>query len=152
MTSNSCVLTDDISGLSIGVGLLRIPFPESRQFRERKEKGIKGAAPGVFWQETKAMLAKEWRMCVYAIILMTLFNYYSHTSQDSYTTMMIDQKGLENTGASVASILMKTGACVGGTIMGYMSQFVGRRRTMVSRLQLVISKGRTDNTRSAPLS
>lgn len=109
-------------------------FPESRQFRERKEKGIKSAGAGVFWKETKSMLAKEWRMCVYCIILMTWFNYYSHTSQDSYTTMMIDQKGLPNTGASVASILMKTGACVGGTIMGYLSQWAGRRRTMVSAL------------------
>jgi predicted MFS family arabinose efflux permease len=120
------------AGLSIGVGLIRIAFPESRQFRERKAKGQKGAAPGVFWAETKEMLKKEWRMCIYCIILMTWFNYYSHTSQDSYTTFMIDQKGLDNTGASVASILMKTGACVGGTILGYFSQWYGRRRTMVS--------------------
>jgi MFS family permease len=114
------------------VGLIRIVFPESKQFRERKAKGQKGAAPGVFWQETKAMLKKEWRMCIYCIILMTWFNYYSHTSQDSYTTFMIDQKGLDNTGASIASILMKTGACVGGTIIGYFSQWYGRRRAMVT--------------------
>lgn len=118
--------------MSIGVGLIRIAFPESKQFRERKAAGQKGAAPGVFWKETKEMLKKEWRMCIYCIILMTWFNYYSHTSQDSYTTFMIDQKGLDNTGASVASILMKTGACVGGTILGYFSQWYGRRRTMVT--------------------
>jgi hypothetical protein len=40
---------------------------------------------------------------------------YSHSSQDSYTTFMLTQKGLKNAGASRASILMKTGACVGGT-------------------------------------
>lgn len=67
------------AGLSIGVGLLRIAFPESKQFRERKAAGHKGAAPGVFWAETKKMLVQEWRMCVYCIILMTWFNYYSHT-------------------------------------------------------------------------
>lgn len=116
------------AGMSIGVGLIRIVFPESKQFRERKAMGHKGAAPGVFWAEIKQMLAREWRMCVYCIVLMTWFNYYSHTSQDSYTTFMIDQKGLDNTGASVASILMKTGACVGGTILGYFSQWYGRRR------------------------
>ena len=77
------------------------------------------------------MVAQEWRMCIYCIILMTWFNYYSHTSQDSYTTFMLTQKGLGNTGASVASILMKTGACVGGTIIGYFSQWFGRRRAMV---------------------
>jgi MFS family permease len=37
---------------------------------------------------------------------------------------------MNNTVASTASILMKTGACVGGTIIGYLSQWVGRRRAM----------------------
>ncbi|KAJ5788357.1 Major facilitator superfamily domain general substrate transporter [Penicillium paradoxum] len=95
------------AGLSIGVGLIRICFPESN------------------------MLGKEWRMCIYCIILMTWFNYYSHTSQDSYTTFMLTAKELDNAGASRASILMKTGACVGGTIIGYLSQFFGRRRAII---------------------
>lgn len=38
------------------------------------------------------------------------FNYYSHSSQDSYTTFMRQGKGLDNAAASRASILMKTGA------------------------------------------
>lgn len=70
-------------------------------------------------------------MCIYCIVLMTWFNYYSHTSQDSYTTFMLEQKELNNAGASRASILMKTGACVGGTIIGYLSQFIGRRRAII---------------------
>lgn len=44
---------------------------------------------------------------------------------------MISQKGLNNAGASRASIMMKVGACVGGTILGYVSQWFGRRRTIV---------------------
>lgn len=119
------------AGLSIGVGLLRIAFPESKQFVARKAEGHKSVPPSVFWVEIKLMLAKEWRMCIYCVILMTWFNYYSHTSQDSYTTFMLTEKGLNNTGASVASILMKTGACVGGTCIGYLSQWIGRRRAMV---------------------
>lgn len=70
-------------------------------------------------------------MCVYCTLLMTWFNYYSHTSQDSYTTFMLEEKELDNSGASRASIIMKVGACVGGTIIGYLSQFVGRRRAIV---------------------
>jgi hypothetical protein len=56
----------------------------------------------------------------------------SHTSQDSYTTFMRQAKGLNNAAASRASIWMKVGACVGGCIIGYMSQFVGRRRAMIA--------------------
>ena len=59
------------AGISIGVGLIRILFPESKQFIEAKKAGKQAKAPGVFWLETKKMLAKEWRMCIYCIILMT---------------------------------------------------------------------------------
>ncbi|OOF96417.1 hypothetical protein ASPCADRAFT_144850 [Aspergillus carbonarius ITEM 5010] len=119
------------AGISIGVGIIRIFFPESKQFIEAKKAGKVSADPGVFWRETKQMLAQEWKMCIYCVILMTWFNYYSHTSQDSYTTFMLTQKDLNNAAASRASILMKTGACVGGTIIGYLSQFFGRRRAII---------------------
>ncbi|KAI5857398.1 carboxylic acid transport protein [Durotheca rogersii] len=118
------------AGLSILAGLIRCCFPESKQFREAKAAGHHISA-GDFWRETKSMLAQEWRMCIYCIILMTWFNYYSHTSQDSYTTFMLSSKELPNDAATRASILMKTGACVGGTIIGYLSQFIGRRRAIV---------------------
>ncbi|KAF9026755.1 hypothetical protein BDZ89DRAFT_1261324 [Hymenopellis radicata] len=58
---------------------------------------------------------------IYCIVLMTWFNYYSHSSKDSY-----------NDSSSRASILMNTGACVGGTIIAWLSQFVRRRRAIVA--------------------
>ena len=120
------------AGMSIAVGCVRLLFPESAQFIAAKKEGkAQGKSAGAFWQSTKVMLAQEWKMCIYCIILMTWFNYYSHTSQDSYTTFMLTSKELKNAGASRASILMKTGACVGGTIIGYVSQFVGRRRAII---------------------
>jgi putative sialic acid transporter len=118
------------AGLSIAAGLLRCCFPESKQFIEHKKTGQQVTASD-FWKETKSMLAQEWRMVIYCIILMTWFNYYSHTSQDSYTTFMTDQKELAGLGPTRASIWMKTGACVGGTIIGYLSQWIGRRRAIV---------------------
>jgi hypothetical protein len=60
------------AGLSIGVGLLRIGFPESKQFRDRKAEGHKTVTAGVFWGEVRVMIGQEWRLCVYAIILMTV--------------------------------------------------------------------------------
>ena len=44
---------------------------------------------------------------------------------------MKEAKGLSNAPATRASIWMKVGACVGGTIIGYVSQFVGRRRAII---------------------
>lgn len=130
------------AGLSIGVGLIRMAFPESQQFIEAKKSGQKKGGASHFWKETKVMLGQEWKMCIYCIILMTWFNCksfkrkkghpecranispldYSHTSQDSYTTFMITEKGLDNAGASRASILMKAGACVRTTYLFRASQ------------------------------
>ncbi|EEQ30632.1 hypothetical protein McanMca71_000670 [Microsporum canis] len=123
------------AGISFLSGIIRIFLPESKQFlaarKERKEGKRDGASAGKFWNETRAMLAKDWKLVIYCIFLMAWFNFYSHTSQDSYTTFMLTQKALDNSAASRASILMKAGACVGGTIIGYISQWFGRRRSMV---------------------
>ncbi|KAL7919161.1 MFS general substrate transporter [Trichoderma austrokoningii] len=119
------------AGLSLSVGAIRVFFPESQQFLDAKRAGKRASSPGSFWREARTMLRQEWKMCAYCVVLMTWFNYYSHTSQDSYTTFMLVQKRLDNTGASRASIVMKVGASVGGTVMGYLSQFLGRRRTMM---------------------
>lgn len=64
------------AGLSIGVDLIRICFPESQQFIEAKKLGKNGGktAPSAFWKETKIMLGQQWKMCLYCIILMTWFN------------------------------------------------------------------------------
>ena len=44
---------------------------------------------------------------------------------------MKTQKELSEDASKRASILMKTGACVGGTIIGYFSQWFGRRRSII---------------------
>jgi len=44
---------------------------------------------------------------------------------------MITQKQLGGPGSNRASIIMKVGACVGGTIIGHVSQSFGRRRSIV---------------------
>jgi MFS family permease len=63
------------AGLSIGVGLIRVFFPESKQFIEAKEAGKKGnLVASAFWKETRVMLQQQWKMCVYCVILMTWFN------------------------------------------------------------------------------
>lgn len=118
------------AGFSFAVGFLRLFWPESKQFTEAS-KATKGSGTKNFRKSFTDMLKKEWKVCIYAIIIMSWFNWFSHSSQDSYTTFMLSGKQLKNDAASRASILMKTGACVGGTIWGYMSQWIGRRRAMI---------------------
>ncbi|KAI1008117.1 hypothetical protein K3495_g104 [Podosphaera aphanis] len=113
------------------VGFLRILFPESQQFLAIKEGCQMNSHSAVSWSNIKRMLATQYKTCLYCTLLMTWFNFYSHATQDSYTTLM-KEKGLDNSAASQASIWMEVGACVGGTVMGYISQFFGRRRTIIA--------------------
>jgi MFS family permease len=71
------------AGLSIGIGLIRICFPESKQFLEAKKNGRKNITAGAFFKETKVMLGQEWKMCVYCVILMSWFNFYRYASECS---------------------------------------------------------------------
>ncbi|TAQ87073.1 hypothetical protein B7494_g4590 [Chlorociboria aeruginascens] len=119
------------AGLSLGVGVIRMLLPESNQFIEAKKIGKKGITAHAFWVQTRKMIRLEWRMVIYCCILMSWFTYISHVTQDSYTTFLLTSKGLDNAASSRASILMQAGACFGTMTMGYISQFVGRRRSMV---------------------
>jgi hypothetical protein len=87
------------AGFSILVGLIRMCFPESRQFIEAKKAGHKSVTPGAFWAETKAMMIKEWRKFIsppFAAeslsqpdrVLLPAFPFgHSHSSLSSSTTL-----------------------------------------------------------------
>ena len=62
---------------------------------------------------------------------MALFNFFSHTTQDSYPTFLISGKKLTRADSARGSIYAKVGAVVGGTVIGYVSQSLGRRRAIV---------------------
>ena len=61
----------EAAGLSIGVGVIRVFFPESQQFIDAKRAGHQATDAASFWRETKAILAQEWKMCLYCVLLMT---------------------------------------------------------------------------------
>jgi len=71
------------------------------------------------------------RRMLYLVLLMTAFNWMSHGTQDVYPTFL--KKGLHfsaNTALYVA-ILYNVGAMIGGTILGSLSERLGRRRTII---------------------
>jgi SHS family lactate transporter-like MFS transporter len=76
-------------------------------------------------------LREHWWLFIYAVLLMTAFNYMSHGTQDLYPTFLQKQRGLSvNQTASIA-IIYNLGAICGGTLLGYFSQHWGRRRTII---------------------
>ncbi|KAJ4000159.1 carboxylic acid transporter [Lentinula boryana] len=136
------------AGISAFAAFVRLLLPESAVFlqaredaRLREEKT--GSANGgttktkIFLRETKKMLKAHWMLCIYAVLLMTGFNFLSHGSQDLFPTYIQTSKGFSSHDATVMTIIGNCGAIAGGGIAGYVSQYIGRRLTIIIFVLLV---------------
>ena len=62
---------------------------------------------------------------------MTAFNYMSHGTQDLYATFLERQRGFGVSAKSMITIIYSLGAICGGTVIGFLSQRWGRRRSII---------------------
>ncbi|KAG9078507.1 hypothetical protein FRC06_008324 [Ceratobasidium sp. 370] len=135
------------SAISFVAAVFRALLPESAVFLRAKaarkaaeEREGYQAGPSktrVFIHETKQMLKAHWLLCIYAVLLMTGFNFLSHGSQDLYPTYLQKSKLLTAHQSTVATIIGNCGAITGGVVAGYVSQHIGRRLTIIIFVCLV---------------
>jgi MFS transporter, SHS family, lactate transporter len=97
---------------------IRAHVPESPAFQTLEKK----ARPGLL-----ATLKQNWILSVYAIILMTAFNFFSHGSQDLYPTFLRVQHKFDAHTVSWITIVLNIGAIVGGLFFGSLSEKIGRK-------------------------
>ena len=98
---------------------------ESPSF-ERRKQTPRGERPGVF-----SALAQNWKLALYAIALMTAFNFFSHGTQDSYATFLEVQHGFKPQTVGLLTVVMNFGAILGGLTFGVWSEKIGRRRAII---------------------
>jgi SHS family lactate transporter-like MFS transporter len=77
--------------------------------------------------ELFASIARAPVLFVYAIVLMAAFNFMSHGSQDLYPTFLLKQHGFDPGSVRNITVIMNIGAILGGTLIGALSQRIGRR-------------------------
>ena len=87
-----------------------------------------------------AGLRGHWLLALYAIALMTAFNFYSHGTQDLYPTLLGAQRGFSTSTISEIAIVYNIGAILGGMFFGALSSRLGRRRAiaLAAALSLVV--------------
>jgi MFS transporter, SHS family, lactate transporter len=79
-----------------------------------------------------AVLRREWKLALYAVILMTAFNFFSHGSQDAYPNLFLKvQHGFTTQMGSLVTAVANIGAICGGIFFGIMSERIGRRRAIM---------------------
>lgn len=85
-----------------------------------------------FYRESSAAVKNNWALLIYMVVLMTAFNSCSHGSQDFFPTFLKSQVNLSPTQVVVVSVVGQLGSITGGTVLGYISTFSGRRLIMLT--------------------
>lgn len=101
---------------------IRRSVPESAGWnRERAERS-----------NTIDVLKRHWRLALYAVLLMTCFNFFSHGTQDLYPTFLKADHLFGPHTVSLIQVVYNVGAILGGLLLGSISQRFGRRRTLIA--------------------
>jgi len=104
---------------------IRAHVPESpvwQRHRERKQR-----VP----LDIRGFIKQHGTLFIHAVLLMTAFNYMSHGTQDLYATFLERQRGFDVGEKSMIAIIYAIGAICGGTVIGFLSQRWGRRRSII---------------------
>ncbi|KAJ1730756.1 Carboxylic acid transporter [Coemansia biformis] len=101
---------------------------ESEAWRQTRRAQQDGAQR--YGRVAADMLRQHWVRCIYAVVLMAAMNFLSHGSQDLYPTFLKEQHGFSPRQATIGTVVGNVGAIIGGIFFGYISEYLGRRRTI----------------------
>ncbi len=99
------------------VVFIRAHVPESPAFAQGREQ----PRPGFL----KTLIA-NWKVALYAAVLMMFFNLFSHGTQDLYPTFLGKQHHFDHHTVSLVMIVANLGAISGGIFFGHLSERIGR--------------------------
>ncbi|MEJ5114984.1 MFS transporter [Erwinia billingiae] len=77
------------------------------------------------------VLRSHWKLCVYLVLLMACFNFFSHGTQDLYPTFLKVQHGFDPHTVSIIAICYNIAAMLGGVFFGTLSEKIGRKKAMM---------------------
>ncbi len=109
---------------------IRRSVPESDDWTARQEKAQQPSIVEVI----RAHLP----LTIYAVVMMTAFNFFSHGTQDLYPLFLQAQHHLDRGTVTTIAIVLNIGAIVGGIAFGALSQWIGRRTAIVAAALLAL--------------
>jgi len=77
------------------------------------------------------VLRSHWKLCLYLVLLMACFNFFSHGTQDLYPTFLKVQHGFDPHTVSLIAIGYNIAAMMGGVFFGSISERIGRKKAMM---------------------
>ncbi|HEY4880696.1 MAG TPA: MFS transporter [Steroidobacteraceae bacterium] len=101
---------------------IRSKVPESAAWTESRSAPVARS----LW----SALSGHWLLALYAIALMTCFNFFSHGTQDLYPHFLEVQRGFPTGTRSIIAVIYNIGAICGGITFGTLSSRIGRRKAI----------------------
>ncbi|QPG73090.1 hypothetical protein FOA43_000395 [Brettanomyces nanus] len=104
---------------------------ESRELGEQTANDDEGLTEITFSSELKETFRTEWPLMIYLVLMLSGTNFMSHGSQDLFPTMLKKQAMLSRNALTITNVVVNLGGCVGGLFWGQISEFLGRRMTVL---------------------
>lgn len=76
-------------------------------------------------------IRENWKVCVFMVLLMTCFNFFSHGTQDLYPTFLKVQHHFDTHTVSIIAICYNIAAMLGGVVFGTLSEKIGRKKAIM---------------------
>lgn len=77
------------------------------------------------------ILRQHWKICLYMVLLMACFNFFSHGTQDLYPTFLKVQHQFDAHTVSLIAIGYNIAAMLGGVFFGSLSERIGRKKAIM---------------------
>jgi len=119
-----------IGGLPALLALfVRFKVKESEVWKKTKHES---------WGQLGRSIASHWKLFIYLTILLMMMNFVSHGTQDMYPTFLQRDWGFSPQKRAALTAFSMIGGIIGGVAFGYLSDRIGRRRSIVLALVLAI--------------
>ena len=109
-------------------------IPTFLVLRRVKESEVWEKSRHASWGQLGRSIASHWKLFLYLVFLMTAMNLAAHGTQDLYPTFLERQWHFAVARRNGLAAVSMVGAILGGTFCGFISDRIGRRRTMVFAL------------------
>ncbi|CAG8578206.1 22243_t:CDS:2 [Cetraspora pellucida] len=116
------------------VVFMRFFVPESKTWEKTREARM--STNHSMFNEMKTIFKSYWLKTIHTILLMAFYSFTSHGSQDLFPTYLKTQLSYSPEDITVTTVIANVGAILGGILCGYLSQYFGRKKTVVAAMIL----------------
>ncbi len=123
------------SGVMFIIVIFRTFLPETKAFHQAMKATAFNRTHGIqevsFIKKAVSALKSYWLTVIYLVLLMAGFNFMSHGSQDLYPTLLTVRYSFSEDKSTVTNCVANIGAMCGGIIIAHLSNFAGRRVSII---------------------